>query len=180
MVRLDCNISQRPGHSRMRRAHRTQLAGKRNMNPTPADLNALRGMIRAWYQERDPERFGRLDPWLARCADDLARQLIVFRLLAPGVWQIGAEPAPVYRDAPRALEAAHVAIRGVPGASAAEFVARKASHPDNALRNALLRSLPWVEQRCAPLAYALRFVGVRRSGALFYDPPRDAPRIVTA
>ena len=151
------------------------------MTPTPDDLNFLRGLIRA-HKDRDPARFNRLDPWVERCTAELVRQVVIFRILAPGVWQIGTESsAPVYRDAPRALAAAHAAIAGPQLAHAAEFVARKARHPDNALRNALQRSvIPWTEQRCPLLAYALRHVGVRRSGELFYAPPRDAPRIVSA
>lgn len=151
------------------------------MQPTPDDLNALRGMIRAWYETRDPARFGRLDQWLDRCAAELASQVVIFRMLVPGLWQIGiGHTAPVYRDAPGTLAAAHAAIANTSTARAADFVPG-AHYPDNALRNALRRSvIPWAEQRCAPLAYALRHVGVRRSGVVFYDAPRDAPRIITS
>jgi hypothetical protein len=150
------------------------------MEPTASDLDSLRDMARVWYRDRDPERFKRLDSWLDRCAADLGRQLVIFRNLAPGVWQLGiGHAAPVYRDAPKALEAAYAAIVGTRPAHAAEFV-RGAEYPGNALRNTLQRSaIPWIEARCPPLADALRYVRVRRSGALFYDPPGSAPMIVT-
>lgn len=127
------------------------------------------------------ERRNRLDATLAEMIAALKRgePALVFKLVAPDTFEIGAPAAPVRYTLTRpAFRAAHAAIRGDAAAPVSEFVSARKSNPSTRLRNQIARARVWLAPRCAPLALAFGYLRVQ-CGVVVYRPPADAPRIAT-